>query len=261
MIEFYDNDMSVCAQKVRLVLSEKQLPFERHHLNLRAGDQFDPKYLQLNPNAVVPTIVDDGHVIIDSSIIIDYLDDAYPRPALKPESPLLRATLRRWVVLPDVSLHRACGKTSFALAFRHQFAHFDSDALASHMRKIPDTTRRQTIQMLIEGGMNAPGLDDAVRIYARAIRTMADTLYHADWLAGESYSLADTTMLPYVLRLKHLGLDWFWEGAPQVADWFERSCQRDSFAAISEHLDEKYLQLMASTPAEDLAWVRRQIQS
>jgi len=40
MIEFYDNNMSVCAQKVRLVLQEKDLSYARHHLDLRAGDQF-----------------------------------------------------------------------------------------------------------------------------------------------------------------------------------------------------------------------------
>ena len=60
MIRFYDNDMSVCAQKVRLVLAAKRLDYERHVLDLRAGDQFDPEYLKLNPKAVVPTIVDQG---------------------------------------------------------------------------------------------------------------------------------------------------------------------------------------------------------
>ena len=55
MIELYHNDMSVCAQKVRLVLAEKKLEWTGHHLNLRAGDQHRPDYLKLNPKGVVPT--------------------------------------------------------------------------------------------------------------------------------------------------------------------------------------------------------------
>jgi glutathione S-transferase len=54
-LTLYHNDMSVCAQKVRLCLAEKQLAYEEKHLNLRAGDQKRPEYLALNPNGYVPT--------------------------------------------------------------------------------------------------------------------------------------------------------------------------------------------------------------
>jgi glutathione S-transferase len=84
MIELYHNDMSVCAQKVRFVLGEKELKWKSNHLNLRAGDQQKPDYVKLNPNAVVPTLVDNGKVIIESTVIAEYLDDAYPEPRLRP---------------------------------------------------------------------------------------------------------------------------------------------------------------------------------
>jgi glutathione S-transferase len=58
-LTLYHNDMSVCAQKVRLCLAEKQLAYEDKHLNLRAGDQKRPEYLALNPNGYVPTLVHD----------------------------------------------------------------------------------------------------------------------------------------------------------------------------------------------------------
>src|SRR3546814_10227948 len=57
IIELYHNDLSSCAQKVRIALYEKQLPWKSHHLNLRKGDQFKPEYMKLNPNGVVPTLV------------------------------------------------------------------------------------------------------------------------------------------------------------------------------------------------------------
>ncbi|HEY2987421.1 MAG TPA: glutathione S-transferase N-terminal domain-containing protein [Candidatus Binatia bacterium] len=78
MIELHHNDMSVCAQKVRFAPAEKKLKWEGHPLNLRAADQQRPEYLKLTPNAVVPTLVDDGTVIIESTVINEYLDDADP---------------------------------------------------------------------------------------------------------------------------------------------------------------------------------------
>ncbi|HWH77280.1 MAG TPA: glutathione S-transferase N-terminal domain-containing protein [Candidatus Binatus sp.] len=68
MIELHHNDMSVCAQKVRMTLAEKKLPWENHHHDLRAGDRQQPEYLKLNPSAVAPTLVDAGRTFQHGSI-------------------------------------------------------------------------------------------------------------------------------------------------------------------------------------------------
>ena len=96
MIQLYHNDMSSCSQKVRLGLAEKHLDWGSEHLSLRDGDQYEPAYLALNPNGVVPTLVDDGHVIIESQVILEYLDDAYPEPPLRPANATERARMRLW---------------------------------------------------------------------------------------------------------------------------------------------------------------------
>ena len=71
MLELYNNTNSVCAQKVRLALTEKGLQAREHMLKLQ-GDQFDPAYLKLNPNGVVPTLVHDGQPITESAVILYY---------------------------------------------------------------------------------------------------------------------------------------------------------------------------------------------
>ena len=63
MLELYHHGSSVCAAKVRMVLAEKGLDWKGHYLDILKGDQFDPDYLQLNPKAVVPTIIHDGKVM------------------------------------------------------------------------------------------------------------------------------------------------------------------------------------------------------
>jgi len=89
-LELYHSVNSVCAQKVRVALAEKGLEYESHLMTLR-GDQFDPAYMKLNPNAVVPTLVHDGRIVIESSVILYYLDEAFPSPALMPRDPLAYA--------------------------------------------------------------------------------------------------------------------------------------------------------------------------
>ena len=257
MIELYDNDMSVCAQKVRLVLAEKGLEYERHHLNLRAGDQFHPDYLKLNPKAVVPTLVHDGRVITESTVIIAYLDDAFPQPTLSPDTPLGRARMLDWMIRPDAGLHDACGITSFALAFRMQLAKLPPEALEAFYAKVPDELRRERVRALVEQGLDAPGVGPALRLYRKTVGAMAASLAANGWLSGDRCTLADITMLPYVLRLVHLGLDWFWEDHTRVADWLARMQARPAYRAVDERLDPKYLEMMPLAAAREEARLRQ----
>src|SRR5262245_43577134 len=91
----YNAPQSTCRQRERYVLHATSLPFEEHKLNLLEGDQLKPDYLKLNPYGVVPTLVDDGEVVIDSSVIIEYLDEAYSDgPALRPRGLTALARMR-----------------------------------------------------------------------------------------------------------------------------------------------------------------------
>ena len=67
MLELYHHGSSVCAAKVRFVLMEKGIAWESHYLDILKGEQFHPDYLKLNPMAVVPTLVHDGVVLVEST--------------------------------------------------------------------------------------------------------------------------------------------------------------------------------------------------
>jgi len=94
LITLHHHGSSVCAAKVRLVLAEKSVPWEGIYVDILRGDQFDPAYMKLNPKAVVPTLVHDGKVIVESAVICEYLDEVFPTPALKPDAPERRAAMR-----------------------------------------------------------------------------------------------------------------------------------------------------------------------
>ncbi len=236
-MELYHNNMSVCAQKVRLVLAEKNLTPTLHHLDLRSGASLTPEYLKLNPNGVVPTLIDHGRPIIESTVICEYLDDSHPEQPLRPADPYQRAQMRLWTMRPDAGLHRACGMTSYSIAFRHQNP-------GPQIAAIKDPVRREHMTQLVELGLDMPGVPDAVRQYARMVDDLAVALGRQLWVAGDLYSLADAAMLPYIVRLDQLQMGWWWQDKPQIADWLARSIARPNYRGIGDFIDPKYLVTM-----------------
>lgn len=258
-MQLYHNDMSTCAQKVRLVLREKRIVADEIALDLRAGEQNRPEYLQLNPAGVVPTLVDHGQVIIESTIICEYLDDAYPDPPLRPRDAVATAHMRWWTQQADSGLHQAVMQTSFSIAFRQQLLARGPEQVARYLAGRPDPADRERLRQAIELGLAAPGAADAIRRYARLIRQMKEQLRHSPWLAGGTFSLADTMALPYVVRLEQLSLDWLWTGSGgkgEIQGWLERCRARPSYAAIADYLRPAYLTLLAEQGTAAAAQVR-----
>ncbi len=240
MLTLYDGTTSVCAIKVRLVLAEKGLAFESRTLDLRRGDQFEPDYLKLNAGAVVPTLVDGSHVIVESSVIMQYLEDLKPEPSALPTAPTDRARMRLWLKRIDDPLHPACGVLTHATAFRPSFLALTPDEQAARFEKMPDPARRARQQAVYRDGLDAPIVKEAARTYDRFLRDMEAALGRGPYLAGDGWSLADAAATPYVNRADALGLLPIWlDDCPRVADWFRRIRQRPSFEqAVTRYVTE-----------------------
>ncbi len=250
-MDLYHNNMSVCSQKVRLVLHEKQLKPVEHHLNLRAGDQNQPDYVRLNPKAVVPTIVDRGQPIIESTVICEYLEDAYPDHPVRPKDPIERARMRVWTQIPDTGLHMACATVSFALAFRHQYLAQGEEAIQRYIAGRPDPAMREGFRQRLTQGAESPAFVAAIKAYDKVLTQMARQLDAGPWLGGAEYSLADIALIPYVVRLEHLALAWMWDGPrASVGRWLARCSARPNFSAVANYIDQKYLDLMGRAGRE-----------
>src|SRR5688500_3928108 len=142
MITLYHHNLSVCSQKVRLLLEEKKLQWEGRFVDLVKGEHLRPEFLKLNPRALVPTIVHDGAVVIESTVIPEYLEDAFPAASFPPSEPALRAQTRVWSKLPDEGLHTACATISFASAFAKQLAEgLGEEELQRRLASMPDQDR------------------------------------------------------------------------------------------------------------------------
>jgi len=251
MIELYHNDMSVCAQKVRFALAEKKLSWEGHHLNLRAGDQQKPEYLKLNPNAVVPTLVDNGTVIIESTVICEYLDDAYPEPRLRPADAGGRARMRLWTKQLDEGVHAATSVVSSAIAFRYQKLAAGMDALEEFHKKMPDPVKREKSWENITKGVESRFFAEAVHRFDKLLGDMESSLADSTWLAGDEFSLADIGYAPYITRLDHLQMQFLWDKRPHIPEWYDRLRERRGYTeALEKWFNADYLPLMKEKGAE-----------
>jgi len=245
MLALYHNDMSSCAQKVRLMLAEKGLEWESRHLDLRAGEHQQDWYIKLNPRAVVPTLIDGDIVVPESNVINEYLDERFPDPPLKPSDPFGRAKMRLWTKQLDEGVHDAgIAVLSFALAFRHQYL-TRGEAGQQMLESIPDPAKRERRRDVIETGLDSPFFRSAVARLLQLYRDMDAAMVNHVWLAGNQYSIADAAFTPYVVRLEHLDVLGLVDPTPRVADWYRRIKARPSFeAAIVRWENAGYLDLM-----------------
>src|SRR4051812_19566756 len=227
MLELYHSVNSVCAQKVRVVLAEKGLDYREHLMTLR-GDQFSPEYMKLNPNAVVPTLIHGGRAVIESSVILYYLDEAFPTPPLMPQDLHQRAAARQFNKLIDEYVHNSCTILTFATAFRPWFAGLSGEEIERRLAKSPSRQRTEYKRDVALNGLDSRYVRDAVGHHEKLLKAMDAALQEGAWLAGGHFSLADAAVIPYILRLDLLKLKNLWQRLPNIEDWYQRMRARPS---------------------------------
>ena len=103
----YDYYRSTACYRVRIALNLKQISYEKVQIHLvnQGGEQHHPDYLNVNPQGLVPTLDENGHIISQSLAIIEYLDELHPTPPLLPKTPLARAHVRQLSLLIACDVH------------------------------------------------------------------------------------------------------------------------------------------------------------
>ncbi len=113
MLKFYFNG-SPNPTKIALFLEEAGLPFQPMPIDTRKGDQFDPEFVKLNPNAKVPVIDDDGVIVFDSNAILLYLAEKTGK--FLPSSAADRGPLLSWLMFVATGVGPFSGQ---AVHFKH----------------------------------------------------------------------------------------------------------------------------------------------
>lgn len=184
--------------RTRIVLKEKNLPFERILMDLPNQEQKEPWYLALNPYGKVPLLVEKGAWVYESAICNEYLEEKYPAPALAPTDPGARAQMRLWVEF--------CNSQFVPPVIN----------LVYENRKPPAERSQETIVR------NQQRLNE---LLAR----LEEQLQTRDYLVGE-YGLADITFTPFLALCERVGVDL--GRFPRVAAWAERLKSRPSYEEV-----------------------------
>ncbi|CAN5301085.1 glutathione S-transferase family protein [soil metagenome] len=229
---------SLYSQRVRLVLAEKDLTWQSA---LVAPAMFrDPAYLGLNPAGVVPTLEHDGHVFVESRIICEYLEDAFPWTPMIPANARDRYTVRRWAKICDDDLYMAVFVLTFMTWMRGRYLDLSPEARVSALPGLADPVKRRVAQDLVDRGWDSHIIPIALGHVVRTIDRLDEALEELRWLGGEHYSFADCDLLAAVQRIDDLGLSPVWDERARVAGWFDRARSRPSFdTAIAAWRDEE----------------------
>jgi len=199
VIKLYDFKSSPNCQRVKIVLAEKDLPYDIAPIDLRAHEQKTPEYLKLNPYGKVPVLTDDATVLYESLIINEYLDEKYPNPPLMPKDPAKRAKAR---ILVDYGM-----------------AHFDAPYQRLRMELMKDAKEQ-----------NQQVIATAKAELKKLLQRLEDEIGEQQYLLGD-FSLVDADLLPRFTRLEGFGVlpD---PSLPRLGKYLERVKTRPSVRAV-----------------------------
>jgi glutathione S-transferase len=184
--------------RTRIVLKEKNLPFDRILMDLPNKEQKQDWYLALNPYGKVPLLVEEGAWVYESALCNEYLEEKYPTPQLAPTDASTKAQMRLWVewcnsqfVMPIIGL-------------------------VYENRKPPAERSQEKI-------------DQSKARLNELLPRLETQLQTRDYLLG-AYGIADITFTPFLALCERVGVDL--SKFPKVAQWAQRLKNRESYEEV-----------------------------
>jgi glutathione S-transferase len=250
---------SSCSQKLRIFLNLKGIPWESHPIDLPSNENFRPWFLGINPRGLVPVLVHDGAVHIESNDIISYLEKTFPKPQLIPpgHENEVAALLKH-----EDDLHLDLRTLSFRFVFAPPGPPKSAEALQNYAANGSGTVqglldREKEAQIAYWQRAARDGFtDEQARASARKFRAEFDAidkrLAQQPYLMGEALSVLDIAWLIYAHRLSLAGYP-FERLHPHVFAWKERLSARPEFAREIAQVRASQEQLEATRQAQQAA--------
>ncbi len=199
MLKIWGRTNSTNVQKVLWCCAELGLPYERIEAGAEHGVVKSPEYLAMNPNALVPTIDDDGFILWESNVIVRYLANKHSLGTLCPTDLRERFEAERWMDWQTTSLWPA---------FRAAFMGL--------VRTPPEKRNHEAIE-------------SAQRETARLLSAFEARLAKAPFAAGDGFTMGDIPLGVTVFRLFALGIEP--TGFANVAKWYDSLAKRPGYKA------------------------------
>jgi len=182
-MELYTYFRSSAAYRVRIALNLKGLKADYRYVHLvkDGGQQHKPEYLRINPQGLVPALVDNGHVLTQSLAIIEYLEDTHPQPPLLPKDALGRARVRALAQVVACDIHPVNNQR----ILRYLEKEFDAD----------ESARNKWYRHWIIEGFNA------------LEKLLDGNPATGNFCHGDQPTIADICLVPQVFNAKRFSVD------------------------------------------------------
>jgi glutathione S-transferase len=197
MLTVLGRNNSSNVQKVTWCLEELGVPYQREDVGGAFGRNRDGEYLAMNPNGLIPTVLDDGHVLWESNTILRYLAASYDTGALWEPDPGKRAEGEKWM---DWQL------TVLAPPMTPLFKQY---------LRVP------------AGERDPVPIERSHKDAARAFAILDQALARSPWLGGERFTVADIPCGVLAYRWMNLPIER--PALPALADWYGRLAGRPAY--------------------------------
>jgi glutathione S-transferase len=234
-IHLWHAGMSNCSQRCRITLSELGQSFESHIVDLRMAENATEEFQQINPNGVVPALVHDGMVIVNSVDILAYLDETFGGGSLRP------AELEDQIALVLDRADKSQAGLKYC-TFEFFFKHGPRQSEEVYQRLVTGLKSEwlRNFHAEARAGFSRERLDEMVGDVHEDILWLEDILKDGrKWLAGDQFTIADIAWMPNVHRYDILR--WPLERYPLVTGWFKAASARDSYKDGLEGWEPKKL--------------------
>lgn len=235
-LNIFHGRMSSCSQKLRIFLNLKGIDWHGHEMNLAESETYSDWFLGINPRGLVPVVVWDGAVHIESNDILFMLEQRFPDPCLIPPgseaevADLLRQEDEMHLDLRTLSFRFVLGRLKTNKTDEHLSRY---RAFPATVGGVPDLDKRER-ELIFYEQLAAEGLSDrVVRAAGASFRAAFDELEQrlasTPYFLGDAVSVMDIAWFVYVARLK-LGGYPFERLYPHIHRWCETLAADDRFA-------------------------------
>jgi glutathione S-transferase len=229
---------SSCSQKTRIALGAKGVEWESHHVDISKFENFTEWFMGINPRGLMPTLVHDGDVHIESNDIIEYVDGAFDGPKLYPTDPEEKAFMDASMKYED-DLHLCVRALTFRYFLPVEMMKKPDDAVDVYEAEGAETVGgevdgRKAIEvdfwrkMNENNGITDAQVIDAVDQFLEAFGKLEERLEQHEYLLASGLSALDIAWWITVFRVTKLGFPT--ERFPKLFAWYEKLLAREDFA-------------------------------
>ena len=224
-VHLLNYQFSACSMKTRIYLNLKKIPFTSHQINLSAGENFSEWFQGINPRSLVPVLIHDGEVHIESNDILEYLEGCFKESPLIPEN--MEEKSKELLKFED-NLHVDIRNITFKFLVP-RFLNKGKSVQPKAKNKATlngeldsmDDVNRNFWEHYEKYGITDEDASRSLIRFRTALEDLNDQLEDSPYILGAELSLVDIAWFIYATRIQHANYP-LQRLHPNVSGWYER---------------------------------------